>query len=205
MDELVIGGDLCDFWFVARESTKRGPLCAGLRALADFRERGGHLVLVAGNHDAWLGPFYREALGVDFAPEPWERTVHGLRVHLIHGHRAGGRPFWKGAMESRPFLAAFSAAPGLIARRLAARLDQSNDATRAESDHHHRTVYERYAADLGERADLVLFGHIHMPHDRRDCHPRWCVLGGWQRRSSYLRIDESGAELVVIEAGPPGG
>lgn len=169
----------------------------------DFRARGGELSLVAGNHDAWLGPYYERTLGLSFAPEPWERTVHGLRVHLVHGHRVGGRPFWKGVMESRAFLLGFSAAPGPIARRLAGMLDHSNDATRAASDERHRRVYRVYAAGLGGRADLILFGHIHIPHDQRDSEPRWCVLGGWQRGVSYLRVDDAGAELV-IGAGPDG-
>lgn len=209
-DRLVIGGDLCDFWFAARQSRLPEVVdqCPGLSALRDFRARGGALILIAGNHDAWLGPFYERALGVGFVPEPLTFEAGGRRVHLVHGHRVGARPAWKAWMESRVFLESFRALPEPVARRLARTLDRTNDRGRARSDLKHLALFGRYARDLADRADLVLFGHIHGPRDDpADSEgPRRVVLGGWHRGASWLVIPDDPArrpEAVVRAAGDP--
>jgi hypothetical protein len=43
----------------------------------------------------------------------------------------------------------------------------------------------------------VVIGHVHQPADEARVGPRLVVLGGWQRRSSFLRIDENGATLHI--------
>ena len=40
-DSLTIVGDLCDFWYAARQFDADPMACAGLRSLASFRDRGG--------------------------------------------------------------------------------------------------------------------------------------------------------------------
>ena len=93
-DPLVIAGDLCDFWFASRQRRADPLACEGLRALADFRARGGSTTIMPGNHDTWLGPLYERALGARFVPEPLEVEAYGRRVHLVHGHLLGARSAW---------------------------------------------------------------------------------------------------------------
>ncbi len=62
-DTLVIVGDLCDFWMSARCTEDQLASYPSLRALEEFTRRGGSLEILAGNHDAWLCPFYARALG----------------------------------------------------------------------------------------------------------------------------------------------
>ena len=201
-DSLVLAGDLCDFWLASRQRAGSWSACPGLAALADYRARGGRLTILAGNHDLWLGPFYGRVLGVGLTPEPLEVVAHGLRVHLVHGHRLGARPLWKAGMESRAFLETFARLPGPLARGLDRLLDRSNDQGRAADERRHMRIYRDYAGRLAGAADLVAFGHIHTPRDEASARPRWVVLGGWQEQASYLRIDDDGARLV-IEPDPP--
>src|SRR5262249_39667858 len=42
-DQLYVVGDLCDFWYGSRQRGADPMTCAGLRALAEFRARGGSL------------------------------------------------------------------------------------------------------------------------------------------------------------------
>ena len=60
---LLIAGDLCDFWMVAREDENDFMKCAGIAALRDFRTRGGSLEILPGNHDLWACPYYERVLG----------------------------------------------------------------------------------------------------------------------------------------------
>jgi UDP-2,3-diacylglucosamine hydrolase len=199
-DALYLAGDVCDFWFTSRRRPGDESACEGLRSLARFRARGGSLTILPGNHDAWLGGFYEQALGARFVDTTaLDLVEYGLRVHVVHGHRLGSRPPWKGVMESQGFLLAFRALPGPLASSLSRVLDRSNDASKASSDHRHLVAYRRYADTLADRADLVVFGHTHLTLDDAAHRPRLIVLGDWDRHASFLRIDEQGAHLLSQE------
>jgi UDP-2,3-diacylglucosamine hydrolase len=196
-DRLLIVGDLCDFWLASRQRHFDPLTCPGLQALAAFRDRGGSITVLAGNHDAWLGTFYQRVFGASWVEDSLEFESHGLRLQLAHGHRLGRRNLLKAAMESRAFLVAFGLIPGPLARLLQVRLDRSNEAHRAAADARHIAVYRRRADTLAGQLDLAVFGHIHCPIDDPGGNPRLIVLGGWHQRASYLRIDDAGATFIV--------
>lgn len=198
-DSLTIVGDLCDFWFASRQVQVSPLQCPGLRSLATFRGRGGELTILPGNHDAWMGSTYIEALGARFSAEPWRRSSHGMSVFAVHGHELGARKPWKAVMESRAFLRGFRRLPGPVARALAVRLEDSNANALAETHRRHLETYRGAASKLIESGsvDLVLVGHVHDRFDEPIGRGRLIVLGDWISGSSYLRIDERGATFVV--------
>ncbi len=55
----------------------------------------------------------------------------------------------------------------------------------------HLSVYREYAAARRGSVDLVVIGHVHSPVDDAGTVPRLIVLGGWQHRTSYLKIDST--------------
>jgi UDP-2,3-diacylglucosamine hydrolase len=195
-DRLFIVGDLCDFWLASRQRRADPMTCTGLRALVDFRVRGGEITAFAGNHDAWLGAFYRSLFEPMWVDDDLRVESHGLRLHLVHGHRLGARSPWKATMESRAFLRGFAAIPERLALALENRLERSNDAHREAVDLRHLSVYRRHAHAMAGSVDLAIVGHIHRVVDDPGP-PRMVVLGGWHRRASYLRIDDRGASFVV--------
>jgi len=196
-DALVIAGDLCDFWMGARRAETDLLRSQSLQALAEFRRQGGSLAIMPGNHDAWLCPFYESALGARIIAEPHDLTIHGLRLRLVHGHLLGARRIWKSWMESRPFFEGFGRVPLPIAHVLDQALTWRNQRGLAADEERHLRVFRAYAAQCRGMADLVVIGHVHRPVDEAETSPRLIVLGGWQGRSSYLRIDEKGAEFHV--------
>jgi UDP-2,3-diacylglucosamine hydrolase len=206
-DTLTIVGDLCDFWYVARQHRERERereprataafACPGLRALAGFRDRGGAVTILVGNHDAALGPFYATTLGLDLRAEPLDLTVHGLRVRLVHGHLLVARRNWKSGMESRVFHRAFAALPHLAARLLDYLRETVNQWNRRRIERRFYALFLNYASRCHGAADLVVIGHVHTPLDAAGSDPRMVVLGSWHEQSSYLKIDDSGAALIV--------
>jgi UDP-2,3-diacylglucosamine hydrolase len=70
----------------------------------------------------------------------------------------------------------------------------------------HLRVYREYAARCRSSADLILIGHVHRPVDEPETEtsPRLIVLGGWQHRASYLRVDGSGAQFRIEDDGRKG-
>ena len=151
--------------------------CAGLRALAGFRDRGGSIAVLAGNHDAWLGPFYERTLGARFFADALDLHLGGLRVHAAHGHRVGARTSWKALLESRAFLAAFRRAPAPLADALGSMLESTNRTNQDAFDRRGLEILKAYAGGLGDRADLVVLGHVHKPLDTGAGRPRLVVLG----------------------------
>ena len=202
-DTLHLLGDVCDFWYATRERARDPMECPGLRALAEFRSRGGAITLLPGNHDLWLRPFYARVIGAEIVSEPRRLTVHGLRLHMVHGHRVGGRQPWKAAMESRAFFETFAHLPAALAWTLDHRLEGVNDRGRSDDEARLTKVFRTHARGLGPEVDLALFGHVHAPIDDPNVSPRLIILGGWHRQSSYLRLDDRGASLVIQPVATP--
>lgn len=198
-DSLTIVGDLCDFWFASRERGRDPMSSPGLRALAEFRNRGGRLTILTGNHDAWLGPFYGRALGAEVVEGPLVASSFGVDLWAVHGHRLGARKPWKAAMESRAFLHGFQAMPEPLARALAGRLILSNSRSLAGTHRRHLVTYRRHARKVIEsgRANLVLLGHVHDVFDEPVGEGRMIVLGDWIGGSSHVRVDEDGVSFVA--------
>jgi UDP-2,3-diacylglucosamine hydrolase len=203
VDELYLVGDVCDFWFATRQRRGDPLACPGLRALAGFRARGGMLTILPGNHDHWLGRFYETVLGARFVSEPLLVEAHNLRIQLNHGHRTGGRAPWKFVMESLSFFQAFERLPAAVANRLDRMLETSNDLHRERDERRVMPRFRRHAEEVGQDADIVVFGHIHTPLDDARTSPRLVILGGWHTRTSYLKIDDQGARLIVAHDSIP--
>lgn len=195
-DRLTIVGDLCDFWFASRQRGLDAMACEGLRALASFRREGGGLRILLGNHDGALGPYYRDRLGAEVVDEPLRVRSHGLRLHLVHGHRVGARKPWKALMESRAFLHGFRAIPGPLASAFRVQLDRKNLRDLATTHDRHLDQFRRLVAGPAEEADLWLFGHVHQRYDERVAGRRLIVLGDWFANSPYVRIDEAGVAVL---------
>jgi UDP-2,3-diacylglucosamine hydrolase len=171
--------------------------CQGLRSLASFRERGGSITVLAGNHDAWLGPFYEQTIGARFLPDSLDDRVQGLRLLIAHGHRLGAHTPWKSILKGRAFLAAFSRFPSPLADALGALLRQTNRKNQAAFDRRGLAVYRKYADRVDDAYDLVILGHVHSPLDTAPNRPRLVVLGGWYTHSNYLIVEDGVATHVV--------
>jgi UDP-2,3-diacylglucosamine hydrolase len=195
-DRLFIVGDLCDFWFASQQRHHPDAVTPGLLALKRFAERGGPLVLLLGNHDAWLGEFYRRQLGVEITEEPLEVESYGLTLRLEHGHRNKGKRFWKAMLEGPTFFEVFSRLPHPVARLAQRLLEHVNDRTRDAADRQMIAAYETFVGTLRPAPDLAVFGHVHRVHDARRGPTRVVVLGDWFEGICFLRIDERGAEHV---------
>jgi UDP-2,3-diacylglucosamine hydrolase len=202
-DSLFIIGDLCDFWMGSRLRERDLLSCDGLQALVRFRERGGSLSVMPGNHDLWLCPFYERELGATILPDPFDTTLHGMHLHVVHGHLLGARKRWKALMESREFWKAFGLLPSPVAAALDQILERKNKIALTEDERRHLAVYRTYAASHQGQADLVVIGHVHRAVYDQESDPRMIVLGGWQYRSSYLRIDDTGASFLIVDDSEP--
>ena len=86
--EIVLNGDLFDFWFEYRTGVPRGHDRV-LDTLRSVVAAGVPVTLMGGNHDWWSGRYLREEVGVDFLQDPVVRSYAGLRTFLAHGDGLG--------------------------------------------------------------------------------------------------------------------
>ena len=104
-------------------------------------------------------------------------------------------------MESRAFLAAFAALPAIVADRLGAQLQRTNDRNHDAFEQHGLDAYRKYMAAERGRHDLVILGHVHRPFDTGPGRPRLVVLGGWIEGSAYLKVDGPAVDHITAAPG----
>ena len=196
-DSLLIAGDLCDFWMASREPTKRSRCKAqSLRRLAEFRPpRRRRCRSCPATTTPGSAPFTQNELGARIVPDPFDLTVYGLRLHVVHGHLLGARRAWKAWLEGPRFFTASAASRIRSPVRSTASLSGTTTASSLPTKNGTSEFFRAYASRLQGLADLVVIGHVHRAVDEAQTNPRMIVLGGWQARSSFLKVDERRGEL----------
>lgn len=197
-DTLIIVGDLYDFWFVSRQQFRYQDECPGLQSLVRFRKAGGHLRVLAGNHDHWLNRFIKSKLGVPLEYEPIRLDIDGIKIQAVHGHLLIRRHHWKALMESKWFMTAFSWIPSFIARRCKSVLDNKNRADYERRNRVQSALFRQFVDKHQGLADVFIFGHVHDRMDEQVGNARLFILGSWMKSGSYLMIENGHVSLVVL-------
>ena len=202
--DLIINGDLFDFWFEYASVILRGHFRV-LRALADVVDAGVRVRLVGGNHDAWGGSFLTDEVGLELINGPTVTDIGGLRTYLAHGDGLGSgdtahKVFRR--ISRHPWaIAAFRMVHPGLAIRFADR------ASATEHNYAHGDDLSDERADrLSEFAvrlldddpslDLVALGHCHRP-ELIEVSPgrHYLNTGDWLHHFSYGVVGASGVSL----------
>ena len=189
---LVINGDLFEFWFEWRYVIPRSSFRV-LAALADLRDAGVPVLMIAGNHDCWGGTVLREDVGIDFVFGPWEGELAGWRTRIEHGDGLRAR-------EDRGYRALRRVLRNPWAIR-AFRLIHPDLGSRLAlgSSHASRTYVARDEGRglraLAERAlasrsaELLVYGHSHVPTvERFATGGVYANAGAWLSAPTFLRV-----------------
>jgi UDP-2,3-diacylglucosamine hydrolase len=200
---LVINGDLFEFWFEWKHVMPRRAYRV-LAALADLRESGVPILMIAGNHDCWGGEILREDVGIDYRFGPWEGTLGGWRARLEHGdglrdQADRGYRAVRGIMRNPLAIAAFRWLHPDWASALANRTSQtSRTHTARDGGAGLRDVAaRRFAAEPA--LQLLIFGHSHVAEVKRIGDGVYANAGGWMNEPTYLRIEPERIELFRFD------
>lgn len=202
-EDLVINGDLFDFWFEYRTVILRRHF-GTLRLLADLVDAGLRIRLVGGNHDFWGGTFLSADIGIELVDGPVVTDVGGRRTYLAHGDGLGpgdlGYRALKAVIRSRPARVAFGLVhPDWSAAlvRLVSRTESRH--VRAEAGAGRTAALERHArAVIEENAtiDLVALGHTHVPELTELAPGRhYLNSGDWVQHRTWASVEPGGVEL----------
>lgn len=204
--EIILNGDLFDFWFEYRWGITRGH-GEVLTLLKEIVDGGVPVTLVGGNHDWWGGSYLRDEVGLDFLPQPRRRNVAGWHAFLAHGDGLGvGDPGYrvlKRVLRSPVTRFAFGLLPVGVGDRIADgvsntedRWDQWGERQEARSAALEAWAVEKLNAE--PELDLVLLGHTHLPMIREVEPDRWYVNSGdWVFHQSYVVLRDGEAPRLL--------
>lgn len=190
---VVINGDLFEFWFEWKTVIPRSSFRV-LAALADLREEGIPVVMIAGNHDCWGGEVLTEDVGVDYRMDAWEGSIGGWNARIEHGD--GLRPLEdRGYRAVKPVLrnpfaiSAFRWLPPDLATALAG---GSSNASRSYASRDRgqglRDAATR-ALSANRDLELLVYGHSHVASLERITPTQvYANPGSWLDAPHFLRI-----------------
>lgn len=195
---LVINGDLFEFWFEWKRVMPRGTFRV-LAALADLRDAGVPILMVAGNHDCWGGEILRDDVGIDFHARPWEGNLAGWRARVEHGDGLRGK-------EDRGYRALRVVLRHPLSVRLFRWLHPDWGSALANRSSHASRTYVARDGGAGLRAaatrrltdgglDLLIYGHSHVPELRAIGNAVYANAGSWLDQPTFLRITADEVEL----------
>lgn len=196
-DQLVLLGDIFHHWwgYRGRVMAPYRPLCD---ALLRLRARGIALLVIPGNHDFALGPFFFEELDAQVEAGPFLLEVDGLRLLLAHGDEADqsrGYRMTRRLLRGRPFAGLMAVLGPERGWTLLARLAGSSRAHGGDPAPLVRAQREWALPWLSASADLVVMGHIHVPRVEQVSAGTIVHLGDWVEHRTWLSVDDGRATL----------
>jgi UDP-2,3-diacylglucosamine hydrolase len=209
-EQIVINGDLFDFWFEYRNAIPRGHTRT-LGLLAEVVDSGVPIVLFGGNHDWWGGSYLENEVGVQFYRTQQRLDLAGSRVLIAHGDGVGkgdlGYRILRGVLRNPLSVAAFRWMHPDVTGWVAGRVSRTKE--REATGHgrsHKRTEAVRAWSESELSADpsldMVITGHTHSPELLEFEPGRWVLnAGDWVFRKSFAILSPSAPpQLLEWEA-----
>ena len=187
-DELVLLGDIFDFWFDYPHFRLRGyeEILHGLDAV---HEAGTRLHFVGGNHDIWAAKYFRDRYGTSANGAPVDLDLDGTRLRVIHGDGLLARDMiyngFRWLVRQRAGVALAKALhPELLYHFCCWLSGTSRKASRDES----AIIVERaqrHLAAANDGWDMLLIGHVHHAFHIQKDGRAMAALGSWFGEESY--------------------
>lgn len=203
---LYILGDFFNVWIGDDDDA---PLCADVaRALKRLADAGTAVYLMHGNRDFLMGESWAAACGATLIHEPYVLHNGNAQFLLMHGDALCTRdteymaframvrdPAWQQAFLTRPLAERRAFAEQARARSKTMSSNKPDDIMDVTPSEVERVLDESGVATL-------IHGHTHRPavHELRGARRR-IVLGDWDARGWYVRIENAKASLESFDIG----
>ncbi len=205
-DELVLLGDIFDFWFDYPHFRLKGYEEL-LAALDRVHAAGVRLHFVGGNHDIWAIDYLRQRYGIAGDGGPLALPAGDLRIQLLHGDGILGHDWayrgFRWVVRHRPgILLAKSLHPEILYALSSWLSGASRKASREEASVIEAKARRWLSTQAEAPWDLLVIGHLHHPF-RVECGRRTlAALGGWLGREGYGCLRDGRFQLLDFAADP---
>jgi len=201
---LYIVGDLFDFWFEYGTAIPRRHF-ATLAVLARLREAGVDIAYLNGNHDFWLGTFFRDTLGIRTIDGGVTVEAQGRRLWVHHGDGlVGGDLGYKllrAVLRSPASIALYRWLHPDLGIPLAHVVSRWSRTSRGDGPLRPERLWREIALPAFARGhDGVLIGHFHHTYEQREAGREFLVLGDWIQNFSYAELADGRLELKTWPA-----
>ena len=198
---LILNGDLFDFWFEYRSGIPKGHDRV-LEALRNLIDSGIPVTLMGGNHDWWGGPFLTEEIGVTFLRNPVLMDLAGFRTFIAHGDGLGSGNFGyrilRMMLRNRMIIRSFQwLDPDLgtaLGNRISMTKHRLNSTEPSDGEYSRSRVLQEWGRQKlkdHQELDLVVLGHTHIPIIEEIGPKRYYVnVGDWVNHRSYLVLQK---------------
>ena len=198
---LYIVGDLFDFWFEYRTAIPRRHFDT-LTTLGRLREAGVDITYLNGNHDFWLGTFFRDTLGIRTHDGALTVEAQGRRLWLHHGDGLVGGDLGykilKRVLRARTSIALYGLLHPDLGIPLAHAVSRWSRHSRGVGPLRAEPLWREIAEPAFRSGhDAALIGHFHHAYERREPGREFFVLGDWIDRFTYVELTDGKLELKV--------
>lgn len=201
---LYIVGDLFDFWFEYPTAIPRRHFRT-LAVLERLRASGLEIAYLNGNHDFWLGTFFRDTLGIRTIDGATSVETQGRKLWLHHGDGLVGGDLGyralRGVLRSRLAIGLYGLMHPNLGIPLAHAVSRWSRRSRADGPLEPERLWREIAEPrFREGYDGVLVGHFHHAYERREPNREFFILGDWMDHFTYAQLTDGRLELKTWPA-----
>lgn len=213
---LILLGDIFEFWVGHRHCVYSAyvPLLQQLKLL---HQGGTSIIMVEGNHDFNVGPYFSQTLGAQIIPDGGAITLGKTRVWLEHGDlvkptrtyrwlrklfRSHGARFLSRVLHP-DLLWSIAEHLGTWSKkqrtRARSRLGSNQEAGQDDGYSLNALPQERLlalaAAHSASGCDAMVCGHFHHSWHKKTSHAEALVVGEWRTHGTYAEHQDGRFEL----------
>lgn len=199
-DELIILGDLFDYWFEYRRVIQKG-FFKTLASLEKISEKGIKIHYIIGNHDFLHRDFFKNEIGADLYFDPISITLNNRKFYLGHGDglikNDNGYKILKKLLRNKVLQFLFSLIhPDLGIKLASSTSKKSRDYTTTKNYGESDSLFDVAKEKLNEGYDYVLFGHSHRRRFEEYKEGYYVNLGTWLRQPCYGQFYNDKFEII---------
>jgi UDP-2,3-diacylglucosamine hydrolase len=199
IDDLYIAGDLFDFWFCQKEKIYP-EFIPVIHKLIELQKTGIRIHLSEGNHDFFMGEYFRDILGMEVFEEMMNIRLDDLRALIAHGDTADNANIkyilFRKFLRSTSFYHIQRFIPASIRWALAGfSSTASKEMTMENGDALVKKLLSFAKEKLMGDYDAVILGHCHVPGINRFTiagnRKTFVTLGDWINHYSFLYYEDN--------------
>ena len=202
-DELIILGDLFDYWFEYRRVIQKGFIKT-LASLQELAENGVKVHYIIGNHDFLHRDFFEKEIGAKLYYDPISIKLNEKKFFLGHGDglisNDIGYKILKKILRNRVLQFLFSLIhPDFGIKIASSTSKKSRDYTKAKDYGESDSLFEVAKAKITEGYDYVMFGHSHRRRFEEYKNGYYINLGTWLQQPCYGIFESDTFEIIDWE------
>jgi len=202
-DELIILGDLFDYWFEYRRVIQK-DFFRVLRSIQELVDSGVEVHYIIGNHDFLHKNFFSDEIGVKLYFNPVEMTLNGKKFFLGHGDglvdNDTGYKILKKLLRNSFVQWLFTLIHPDFGIWLASKTSRtSRNYTGKKHYGIIDTLFETAKEKLNDGFDYVMFGHSHKKMFEKFNDGNYINLGSWLDEPCYGKFNNNEFEIINWE------